>query len=122
MKVNSIIMRSKAKWEDYSGLLDTWIRQVTAVLSGEWTIADQAKGEVKTVRWNSDLSPLVVALANPAKPAAIIMLNAGHKGADAFASGATIEWEYNGKSVSVVSISGLTASTDYDVTLWMVGG
>jgi len=103
-----------------------WIRGVTQILQGGATIADQMAGEVVKFRWNSD-SPPTVATRLATAPVAVQLLAARlTDGSADTTSGGAVSWAWaptNGKPAVLISnIDALDASTDYDVTLWMMGG
>lgn len=103
-----------------------WVDRVSAILSGGATLADQMSGQVRTCRYNSDALPTVQTTLK-APPIAIVVLAASLVASPTTKiSGCPIAWSLassnTGVSVLIASIGGLTASVDYDVLLWIVGG
>lgn len=119
MRIASFIPRSAALGEAL-----TWIKDVTAVLSGGATIADQMAGQVLSFRYNSDAPPKLATRLKVA-PTSVLCLSARlANGSAATWSGLPVLWEWTkeGGAILVSEIKHLDASTDYDVTLWLVGG
>lgn len=100
---------------------DNWIRAVTAAIDG-------GVSPTKTFRWNSAAQNPTVTLPTTTKaPAGMVVLAAKLiTGVSTTISGCTLTWSWtpsgSGGAILVSAISGLTAATDYDVTIWIVGG
>lgn len=116
MKVAPFIPRANATLADAV----TWIRQVTAALTNGVTLAENLAGEVKSLTWNSDAPPTI---ATKARPIAVLLLSASLLSTPSTRiSGAVVTWTQTTAGVVVTAIEGLTPSTDYAVSLWLVGG
>lgn len=95
---------------------DPWIRAMTAAVAGRAT---------RTFSFNSDHPPTVT-IPGTSRPAGITVLAASQpRGVGSVISGAPVTWTWapssTGGAIIVKAITGLTASTDYDVTIEIVG-
>lgn len=122
MKIPSIIIKTGEKFEAYILSLNSWMRTVTAVLSNGWTIQDQAKGDIKVITWNSDRAPMALSITLGARPFSVLTMSTNLTNSGEFSSGNRVEWTWDGVgNVMISHIRGLALSTDYNVTLWVVG-
>lgn len=97
------------------------MRDLLSILNGGASIRDQFGGIKASVRWNSDDGVTIGPFARP--PRWVLCLGARLKSApSSVVSGAPVTWTMVGANVSIVSIGGLTAATDYDVDFWCVEG
>lgn len=107
--------------------LADFVRVVRSILSNGWTIADQAAGEVKTVRWREVAGrPLVVSTKLTTRPTTVLVLSAQAVPATGdVLSGLGVAWQWRGDTaLRSIAISGITqlSSGEWDVTLWIAGG
>lgn len=145
MKIPSIIPTDKTTVKDLEGFL----RNVTEVLNGRWLIGEQS-AELVRFRWNSAAAPMVVPLRSTQKPAGVVCIAAQVPGSPYVLGGFLVIWRWtptktggaitidalgtnavlsggipSGLGIAIDSgaaVVELTANTDYDVTLWVVGG
>lgn len=121
MKPPSFIPRNDSHVSD----AEQWIRAVQAILSGQWTIGDQALGEVKSFQWVADNSPANVATKSTQRPLAVLGL-ATKDSTGAVVSGHAVSWSWQPSStggvVEVTAVGDTTGSDEYTVTVWIVGG
>lgn len=103
-----------------------WIRGVSAAFARGVTLGEHMAGAVVSFRFNSDRPPTVaVDLASSPTSAVLLAARLTDGGATTLSGGVvTWAWAPTGTkgAVLVSSLAALTASTDYDVTLWLVGG
>lgn len=122
MIVPSFIPRAGATLLDAA----SWIRGVSAALARSLTLGENMAGRVLSFRFNSDAPP-TIAVDLASAPTSIVLLAAKRTdGTATVLSGGVVTWAWaptrdNG-AVLVSGLAALTASTDYDVTLWLVGG
>lgn len=102
--------------------LSTWARAVRAALSNGWTVADQASGELKTVRWSGSELLVRTSLARAPLFVSAVAARPVGVGAELVQSGSVVAWSWADGSVRVMAIEGLTAPDVYDVTFWIQGG
>jgi len=101
-----------------------WVDAVTRALRD----IPSSIGELAACRWNSDAPAPVVALRTTAtRPRAVLCLAAAlPDGSGSIVSGASVSWRWTpsraAMAITIDALGGLAASTDYDVTLWIVGG
>lgn len=101
-----------------------WVDAVTAALRD----VPAAIGELAVCRWNSDAPAPAVALRTTAtRPRAVLCLAAAlPDGSGSVVSGVPVSWRWTpsraAMAITIDALGGLAASTDYDVTLWVVGG
>ena len=100
---------------------EPWIRAVTQRLRGQ---AGQTRA-VRSFAFN-DAHPPPVTTPGAAKPLGVLLLSASQpKGVGPITSGAAVTWTWTplsaGGAILVTGIAGLAASTDYDVTIEIVG-
>lgn len=123
MRPTRIILRKEHTVTD----LEPWIRDVHAIMSGKGTLAQQMAGETKTgVRFNTSAPPtLLSSLKKP--PAQVVCLSAKlTSGTGPTMSGLPVHWTWGGTAnqatITINSLVGVTADTDYDVSLWLSEG
>lgn len=121
---SKLILRD-AKWEDIRRALQTWIDSVQVILTRGVRVADQVAA-VKVVRWNSD-SPPSVSVSGAARPLAVVCLAAVEVGATSdVVSTPRVTWSWattrDTSHVVISDVDGLTASTDYDLSIIVLEG
>lgn len=127
MRLQGFIL--KDKWDDAYEQLKRFVQDVRAVLDNGITLGDHLRGElVGPVRWNSK-APTVFATTRTTRPTAVVALSATKTGAigNTVTSWSPVTWTWttytsSAPTVSVSAISGLAASTDYDVVFFVMGG
>lgn len=110
-------------WDAARRLLQSWIDGVQALASNGATLRETMAGEVRTATFNSDAPPTVTTKLAKA-PAAVLCLLA--ESASVTVSGFPVSWTWaptsKGGAVVINALVGASASTDYDITLWLSEG
>lgn len=122
MKPTRIIPRPEHKVVD----LEPMLRDHHALLSGGMRLDSQLAGETKTCVFNSSNPPVLSSgLRKP--PAQVVCLVAKlADGTGSSMSGLPVHWTWGGTAtaatITIDDVVGLTAATDYDVSLWLSEG
>lgn len=122
MRIEAITI--KESWADMVRPLQALVRQLVGILNGGVRLDEQSAGEVKKgVRYIGG-ETLTVSTKLKTTPAAVLVLSAREAltGSATVISGCAVTWSYANGAISITAITGLTASTDYLVTLWVVEG
>jgi hypothetical protein len=124
MKVSDLIVR--AVDAALVRPLDQFVRETRNILNGGVKLRDQLSAEIKQVRYTGGES-LTVRSKYATPPIALWALNAREAatGTATFISGGAVTWAFSGTQagdsfIEITAIDGLTASTDYLVTLAIV--
>jgi hypothetical protein len=121
MRLPALVLRSADDVRAVIAELDTWARSLGSIVNGGVSLRDQLSGEVKSIRYVGG-SELTVSTRVSSMPAAVLVLSAreSRNAAAATMSGNRISWSYRDGVISITAIDGLTASTDYLVSLAVV--
>lgn len=121
MKIPRIALRD-VEYKNAVRELDAWVRSVTNALNNGVLLKDQLKADIKEVVFTTGTA-LTVKTTLAQAPATVICLRAAKAQSESsYQSGNAVTWTYANGFVSIESISGLDASTDYAVTLALVEG
>lgn len=103
--------------------LARFVVEVSNVLNGGVKLRDQLAGDFKEIRYVGG-ETLKVSSSAKLRPLAVWCLRAKEAASDTGAtmSGNAVTWTYGDGTIIISGISGLTASTDYAVTLAIVEG
>lgn len=124
MRITAIALRALEDWAAASRPLDTFIREVRAILNGGVRLDEQLAGELKRgVRYTGGTT-LTVATRVKTMPDAVLCMSAREAltGDTDVGSGLAVLWSYDNGAIVIDDIDGLTANRDYLVTLWIVEG
>lgn len=102
--------------------LEQFVREVRTILNGGWRFRDQ--GQVRSFRWSSTQSSVLVGYQGTAPPLAVIVLSMAQTQAsqEVKTSGVSCSWVYSIGGLLVTDIGTATPGTDYDVTVLIVEG
>ena len=118
MRVSAVELRNTARE------LTQLVREVRAILNNGIRLADQLAGGVRSFRWSSTASPVLVSAPSNRPPAGLLVLSVAESRGDLAAkvSCASITWTHSDRGILVSDIGGTTPGTDYDVTVAIVEG
>ncbi len=103
-------------------MLGEWVRDVQDILTGNTLVTDQIGG-IHNITYNSGSAPVYVETGYSAPPLGLRVLRANEAGTSNMQSGNRVTWVWNDVGqLEIGSIDGLTADTDYVVTLQVLRG
>lgn len=101
---------------------------VSSILNGGGTLADNMAGEIKTFRWEKDVSELVtLSTSRKQRPTTVVVLGAAPYPQSAnegvVYSGLSIAWRWVGDDKASIQVGAVSLLDDdaWDVTIWIVG-
>lgn len=120
MKVTAT--RAKETWDAMRVPLDAFMRDVATALNGGLLVRENTACEIKEIAYTQG-ETLSVKTKYGIHPLEVRCLRARRSDIEgASVSGAAVTWSYANGFVTISSISGLTASAAYKVTLAVVEG
>jgi len=103
-------------------MLGEWVRDVQEILTGNTLITDQIGG-IHNITFNTGSSPVYVSTGYSSPPFGLRVLRANETGTNSMQSGNRVTWLWNDVGqLEISSIDGLTADTDYLITLQVLRG
>lgn len=104
--------------------LKTWIESVTSILNGGATLADQMRGEIKTIEYDGS-NPIRISTSLRTKPLAVLVLSVVRAGVSEVRSGLSVDWTVTTQPndpTQMLTVGNIDIGNPCFVTLWIVGG
>lgn len=124
MRLAKIALRPE--WSASLPAMLEWVRGVTEILSGRWTINDQSLGELRSFRWTTGTT-ITIQTNLPTRPRGITIIDSvTPENQHEHSSGGFVGWKWKDDvspaQIVITSIDNSLPGGVYDVTLWIVGG